>query len=483
MVKMKKLISMLLVAVMVLGLSGSVFAEGGVVTQDTTDIHTYLDIMGASIASGNGITSIDDESDLNSVLEYVKISVADDSAMIETVVEGNVVTYSPQLYQNQLGYNAENMAYGIDENLSSNIQLVRFTIEKNATLYSLLTPNQYMIGETVVSLGFYSQSNSTTYTYQFIANELTSLNAVVSDADMVAYELANYGAQPVQSVKQDMESFDVTFESETQVESSDTESGIGISAFSAPIVDDNGEPIKSEESKLIDQYIEMSKEGPIDLNPRNRALVPNIPDYVYSNNVYGWEGYDPGYNSNGMEIGYVVYHMPMIDFGNVMNYVSRYEVSTNFNISSQQFIHSFTITHNLWIQYFGTTGQSIIFDDRPGNARLVYEIQALDIRSATPSGYFTHMDNTSRLSSSFVSRVVSVAVGWTSVLSNMYDTYLTLSTSQFATGTRHPLPLYSRSLNVQQNSLVHPYDHLTVMGYGRNISAVSCGHDFRVYAR
>ena len=175
--------------------------------------------------------------------------------------------------------------------------------------------------------------------------------------------------------------------------------------------------------------------------------------------------------------------MPAIGSKNTLNYVARFQANTNINWNSQQFIHSFKITHNVWVQYIASSNRVYIIDDRAWNARLDFKA-TVDL--GTPhnkTGHFTHYSPSSVSTKTKVSRIAEVAFQWVPYVSKGKAAWNTLTSAKRTTGNTHPLNNYTKDLKGTQGKLIHPNDHVTIKGYGKNINNISYGYSYKVWAR
>jgi hypothetical protein len=436
-------------------------------------------------------TEIFSTNDFNSVLEHITLRMEGETAEIEATFEGRVVTFEPQLYQSRLINNAENSIFGIDERVSEGIQLVQFSVEENTEEFSLMLPNLHMIGETVVSLAFYSSIDQITYAYQFVANEISipKLAETLVDADELAgYELANFGGVPYHELAEEMASLDVDFDLDVEVVGVDEVDTLStdITSLSRTLVppaslsEISYESIK--ENLLFDSYIERSKEGSIFVGDgRGRNLIPGIPNSLYRRQTHGWTTSFGSY-VNRVATGYAVFHMPAVGTSrNTLNYVAR--VQAIYNRNGQDHIHSFMITHNVWIQYIASSNRIFIFDDRPFNARLEFEGTVWMRTPNNENGHFTHNAFSSISSASRLSRVMEAAIIWIPHVSSGRETWSALSSARRATGSWHPISSFSKYGEAKQNKLRRPGDHVTLNLWSSGLRTISYGARFTVRTR
>jgi hypothetical protein len=488
MLKLKKVISIALSFLMILSINSfDVQASSDGTEKHNDQMFVMEAVEGFAIPKSQETVEIESSSIPNSRLEYVNLSINFENANLETIIENQVVVFKPRLHQNTLGNNFENSIFGVDETVVSGIQLVRFSVERNTEEFSLIKPNFHMKGKTVVSLGFYSYGNDTTYLYQFAVDELSIPTVGESDLSeniLVEHELANFAGKPYQEVSAEMQEFEFSFEVENISVTGEQVNNSRMHDFSKSGNTEFDILEKTPEELLFDQYIEASKKGAISLESgRNaRNVVTGIPDSLYKTRKSGWTTTAPAY-VGGNSIGYAIYHMPAIGSNNTLNYVARVQASTNFNWNSQRFISSFKITHNVWVQYIASSNSVYIFDDRAWNARLDFEAEVFLSTPNNKTGYFTHYSPSSISNNSKLSRIANASIIWIPYVSSGIESWNTLTDAKRVTGTTHPLNLYTKRLDGTQSRLQYPNDHVTIEGIGKNINEITYGYSYTVWAR
>jgi hypothetical protein len=437
-------------------------------------------VKGISRTLSSEASIVKSDSDFNFLLDKVAIEINRDTAKIETNIGESNLMFTPTLHQSQLGYNASNTLFGITSEISEGFRLTKFTIEKSADPFSLLAPNQDMAGNTVVTLAFLNLRSEQTYYFQFTANDLSLPTGLVANDKLSDYELANFGAQPYEVIKADIDSLKAEVTEQINISEDKFSQSTDSQEKKAT------EPLAtSAESKLFDRLLEVSKNGPIQLNSISPfALVPNIPDYVYKSQTYGWEHKNQEYQNEGANaaraIGYSIFHMPDSTTGNVMNYVLRFESVVNYNWSSQQFVHSFLITHNLWVQYNKYQDTAFIFDDRAWNARIQVEAESR-LETKTTNGYFTHCETSGIQSGSFAKNIIKAILIWVPKLGDVTSTTDMLkSGTKIKTGGLHPTDRFAKNINISLDKLKEPGDHVIVKGLGSSIENISFGYSLNL---
>ena len=397
--------------------------------------------------------SIQEGATLDDVVIEINGTEANVSARIN--LNRRTMEFTSELYRNTLKRNAENSVFGVDRSLSLGYRLVTFSIEENADLFSLMGSNKHMVGETVVTLAFYSYSDMVTYAFQFVANELMIPSFITASEEMVVYELANFGGVSYQAVKDDMDLYytveldveEVTFHAEEIISNSNniellrTETGEYLPSLECleKII---FEP--SAEDLLFDKYIEISRTHSIYVGSEvgenmiaPLTVVPGIPNSTFRRpcRTFGWT-FAWGQWHSGVVTGFAVYHMPQLFSNNTLNYAARFRGVMNVN--GQSFIISFQMTHNVWVQFLASTGRVYIFDDRPWNARLSLTPRVWMSTPNNQRGHFTHHAFSSISSASRLSRVMEAALIWIPHVSSGRETWTTLTAARRTTGHWHP---------------------------------------------
>ena len=413
------------------------------------------------------------------IVDKVKLTVEGGIAKIETEITGEKVEFNPKLYRSQIVADSTNAIFGIDTNLSSGFRLTRFIIENEVEMPKLMNLHKDISKVNTIRLAFYNTINNKNYYLQFDTDQLDTSNIQAEEADIAIYELANFAAIPYEKVDADFHSLSMEYESES---SASAETSIEFQNLKKDNhFNKNFEVLEeSEDSKIINLLREQTKNTTKDFSYKSTSLPPNIPDYLYKSGTYGWEHKEFGYKKEGenasRNIGYYIYHMPVADSKNVLNYVMRYETVANYNFISQQFIHSFKITHNLWIKYLSHSNEVYIFDDRPSNARIVVETDNF-VKTNDNKAYFTHFQTSSITQGSLLMKIVRAVIGFVPKLGKATVLYEEISSgTKIETGSWHPTDRYAKEIRVKINNLIHPNDHSTVLGLGTSVKHISYGY-------
>ena len=427
--------------------------------------------------------AVNDNSEFNYILDRLSISLYDNFALINTEIDDMQIEFNPMLHRSQIGNNKSNKIIGVDSEPSYNFKLTRFIIEENAELFDLIEANEYMEGSTVISLAFYNELTNQIYSFQFRINDLNVPELDKDNTDMSIYELANFSALPYEQVAEDFQSLKLVIENESNLEVnrvmerrlSDIENGY------KKVFDTN------TDSEKIEWNIDNVRNRTVSTYWKKPSVVPDIDDTLYKSRKYGWEFKDLDYSKEGNNaartIGYAIYHMPMSDSSNTMNYVMRFESVTNYNFNSQQFTTSFKITHNLWVQYVAGRNLVQVFDERPSNARIKTTAK-VNVKIPSKRGSFTHYQSSGISHGSFLRRVARVLIYWVPKLSTLADTCEELiSGTKVQTGAIHPTDRYSKKLEVEQENLLYPGDHVTIQGIGTGIKNITYGYHCEVFVK
>lgn len=162
--------------------------------------------------------AVNDNSEFNYILDRLSISLYDNFALINTEIDDMQIEFNPMLHRSQIGNNKSNKIIGVDSEPSYNFKLTRFIIEENAELFDLIEANEYMEGNTVISLAFYNELTNQIYSFQFRINDLNVPELDKDNTDMSIYELANFSALPYEQVAEDFQSLKLVIENESNLE-------------------------------------------------------------------------------------------------------------------------------------------------------------------------------------------------------------------------------------------------------------------------
>ncbi|MFI3238758.1 MAG: hypothetical protein R3Y47_12170 [Lachnospiraceae bacterium] len=476
---LKKLISMTLVAVMTLSMGSTVFAMEN---EESYLKFSFEDIQGVSQQINSDTTPVDSTSDYNAILSNLNIEISGNKAILSAQLEEKDMEFEVLFYQSELGYNSSNSMFGLSSEESSGFRLTKFTIENDAHSFNLMAPNADMAGDKVITLGFYNSENENTSYFQFTANELVLPEVTITDEDMFDYELANFSAELYEEVIQDIYSLDM------QVSSEFTTEGYSNDLNSATLLNDIASEedyfSDSKEHKYFDYLLEESQNGPISLQTNARSLIDDIPDYLYESDTYKWTTKAGAYTQEttnvSRSIGYAIYHMPDTFTGNVLNYVMRFEAFSNINFSSQSFIHTYEVTHNVWIQYNEYQDSIYVFDDRAWNARIEAEANTY-VESNNNDGYFTHFVSSSISHGSIMTNILRAIIAWVPKLSEAVTSIEEITSgTKITTGSQHPTDKYALKVEAVMDHIKYPDDHVTIQGIGTQINSVNYGYSFTV---
>lgn len=471
---MKKILSFAVVLTMI-----TAFAQPMLVTaSENIENEIVIDqVPGISREQMTEVDPVQTEAEFNYTLDSIRLNINGNEAFVETDINDKHVVFHPTLHASQLTYNANNTVFGTSSEISENFQLYKFTVEENADGASLMKPNLHMAGNTVVSLAFYSMDDNQIYYFQFICNDIQMPSNLETEPEMAEYEMANFAAQPYEEVKEDLDSVDLEINEDVLVEKPEEmplEEVVPIEEALTDIM------APSKESQKLDAVIKRCEDGPVSVDPRSRALVPNIPDSLYKSQTSGWQTKKNAYVAEGSNAkrsnGYVIYHMPDYMSGNALNYAMRYEAVVNYNWSAQRFIHSVRITHNLWVQYIKSQNKTYIFDNRAWNARITTEGTSY-VESTAKKGYFTHFEQSAISQGSMVGKVLNTLISWVPYLGQVQqlsDTFT--SGTKITTGTVQPTSKYAKRVSSTVKNLIRPGDHITIVGTGSSVNSFTHGY-------
>lgn len=478
--KILRRISSMLVVFTILLSAISVNASAGV-----NEKYTFDNIIATSRQNWEEVKQIDTDQITKYTVDSVKLLMHDQSANLQIKNGEEILNFNIDLYQAQLGFNAENTIIGLSMSKDKEYELVKFNVEKNASKSSLLDGNSAMEGKTVATIAVHNHSNNRLDEFQVELSNVSVSELITLTEELVYYELAAFGSRPKAEVKSDFLSANLNFEiNETETfTKSDENDELKVIPFST--ISSSNNYYEGIESQKFSDLIEASKNGSISLNPKTRGLIPDISDSLYNASSYGWtkETGDYVYETSNVRrsIGYAIYHMPNYSTGNTLNYVARFEGFTNINFTSDIYINTFKVTHNVWIEYNDYSNSVYIFDDRAWNARIEIDPDVYIKTSLSSTGYFTHFSTSSIKNGSTSAKIAKFILGYVDYIGDaiaLYDTFS--SGTQITTGSLHPTNDLGKEIEAEQDNLIRPNDHVTIEGRGTDISTITYGYSYSV---
>lgn len=450
--------------------------------------YTYTNILGVYREGNTSEKIVKSKEDMNYILDNLDLNFDNDTLTISVNLEGQQIDFQTVLYPSQLGNNTENKILGIINNSgNSTYDILKLTIEKNADSSSLLVPNFYMEGNTVLSFALYNKFTLEEYYFQFPLEEDFNFDIVYTNAtnnlmanpsvsdDVMDTEISYFTLQPKTEFKKTFKAInEITMGKETTTSSNNTMI----------------EEIEDLKGQSIDELINISKEEAISLSNQTYSLIPNIPDSLYKVQQNGtWSNGDTGFDSSGNLVGYTIYHMNDSYSGNALNYVLRYYVSSRFNWSSNEFETSFNLSHNIWVQYIKSSNLVYVFDDRASNARILMSPEInMKINTAKDSdGYFVSRMTNANKNGSKANNIAQLIIGYVPYLSDVNNIYQTL-TSDTATGNNSKTwfeSSYTKEVKAKINNLKYApndkgysQDYIGMTIWGNNVNSVNHGYNW-----
>lgn len=459
---MRKILSFVLVFAMLIVNCMVAFA-----LNDDTRIIAMQNIRGIARCSDT-LTPVLSENEFNFTLDKLFLSINGDSASIQTTVNNSFISFQPNLYESRLTINYGNQIFGVDTNVVSGYQLVRFTIEKNANVVNLITPNSHFAGNTVVTVVFQHLSTNTDYFFQFVANEIDfptlsnkhlsnkssshsekSGNADIDKADeLLYYELANISSQRVENVIHSLKSIeDTSFGGQGSASVYD-------GMYSASLFD----------SKPISP---------------SRGVIDHVDDDVFKSGPAGWSYNNTGYVSTGTnevtDYAYAIHKTLDSYTGNITSFIATYQVVANFNWSSQQFSQGFIVTNNRWFVYLPTTFVLHEFVYPQVYCMRVMADAHTTISANNQAGHFSTYSTSSTSRTSIQSYIFSILLG---VVPGLDVVTAVFQSGTTQTGAIFTCPNYTKSLDARAKELLNPGDQVTVVGTGTDITNFNYSYNY-----
>lgn len=480
-------------------LSTSIMASNILVTQaaeidnSSKQKYTYNEVLGVYRDGNTPKEIVEDKEDMNYILEDLIIDFNSDSINLTTHINNEKITIDASLYPSQLNAETPNKILGIADSIeSANYDVLKLTIDQKADSSTLLLPNMHLEGNTVISFALYNRTTLEEYYFQFpvnsfdfdsaysmASNNLTNKPSLADD--VMDTEVAYFALQPKSEIEKTFKAID------------------GMSSQNEGSVSDKSQFTNSEindlEGEEINQLLEMSKEGSINLSPQTYLLIPNIPDWLYKVQENGtWTNGDTGFDSNGNLVGYTIYHMNDSYSGNALNYALRYYVSSRFNWVSNEFETSFNLSHNVWVQYVKNSNSIYLFDDRASNARIIMSPEIyFEVNIPKDSdGYFVSRMTNACKNGNIADNIAQLLIGYVPYLSDANKLYQTL-TSSTATGNNSKIWFeynYTKearakisNLKYAPNDRGYAQDYIGMTIWANNVNSVNHGYKWTCYAK
>ena len=301
------------------------------------------------------------ESDFNYVIDNVSLSIRHNTARINTTIDGRVVEFNPLLFNSQLGFNADNTLFGVYDGTSSGFSLLRFTMERDSMIYSLVPPNLYMVGETVVTIILYNYENRMSYFFQFIAKDISFpvlfTRFLHDEYELINLELKNFIALP--------EEF-CLFE----IHSGEIESPLFIGYL---------EGIFGEFDNF-DDYVEFD-DFIIEMTPTSNSIIPDFPDSRFFSHRRGWNNWSgPGwrriFHNAAQRVSFYeapifgVYMVEALFVGEHWHYFMRILGTAHNRPNSGHFDIDVFVTHSGWMWHHLHTS-TLTWDGRTSSQRII----------------------------------------------------------------------------------------------------------------
>lgn len=451
--------------------------------------YVYDDIVGVYRQNKENGGIVESSEDMNYVLDTLDIKFCDSFVELNTIINNKEISIKSLLYSAQLGKNAENKIIGVEnENTSEEYGILKLIIEKDADESTLLVPNMYLKGQTVLSLALYNKYTGEQYYFQIPLENFDFENIYIkamenfsisntTKEEIFTLELAYFSMQPIND-------FQDTISSEGEIVFENA--GVKGMIDDSSVLEENGNTIEDlEGNNTYDEIMESENDSVASSTP----LIPNIPNSQYKIKQHGtWTYNNTGYVKNGNTsnlVGYVIYHMYDFYSGNALNYVLRYYTITRFNWLSNEFENSFNLSHNLWVEYIKSYNKSYIFDDKPTHARILIspEVQLRVIAKKSKNGYFVSKQTNARKTGGIAPKLAKIIIGYTPYLSDVHNIYTTLTEDVYKGNDSKvwfdPSYNYTRSVKVKMNNLKragnnnnYVYDYIGLTVWGNNVKSI-----------
>ena len=314
-------------------------------------------------------------------VDHVFLEAVGNELQFAMLIDGFAINKTFSLHASAIQGNKREVLIGSDdmeeEQGEHAVRTRRVVLEEKSNGFLLSERNDDLLGHSVASFVFSDDIASVAYVLQFnidgfpISRVFDSVGNISTpdfdSSDIVDLELSYITLMNSEDIRDAFQAVDGL----SGEHSLDDVSPLMDHVFDA-----------DEERAVIDEL----STAPVDYQYKAASLIPDIPDYLYQKQENGtWTMHNSGYDDRGSGNGYAIYHMNDPISRNVQNYVLRFYMTTfrQDGAPDGQLETSFCLSHNLWVQYVGSTGRVFIFDDRSSNARLL----------VSPSLYYEVQDN------------------------------------------------------------------------------------------
>jgi len=392
------------------------------------------------------------ETEFNYNFDEVRLSIDGNMANVQIKTNGTVVEFNPIMHNSQLGRNAENTMFGVDTERSVGFELLQFTLERSAPIYSLAKPNWYMAGNDIASLVIFNYNSRYVYFFQFIINELKLPILMVpficeDDNTLIQLELANFAAVQVDVVAESFDSKHIEISNSLTV--------------SAP-------------SALDGDWAETRNELPLSVSPLSGEIITDFPDSLFTNTFRpGWNERDTAWrlrHSNPAQQHHIheraslrVYTHHNSFTSEHWHFTMRLIVTADLRWNAPLFDMDVVVTHSGWMWHCLFTS-NLNWDPRTSAQRI--EVNEAHIMMQINNGEFNSVDVTSITRGSRNSRIARLAIRHIPRVGAIADSLIEIFTSgdRVQTGTTIALrrpdgrPVYY--VRVHENRLQRVGDQL-----------------------
>ena len=410
---MKKIICAVLSMLITVSTVSSTFAftyghNAGVLTQ-----YELTDVKGVVFSSFDLDEVVFDDTDLNFLADSISLQpMADNSIRLDVVMGDELVTFVPKLYLSKFFINPENTIIRVVDDLrDSTFELINFRIEKDANSISLLKPNIYLEGETVLSLGIYNPTNQDIYFFQTSLDNFDMDNLLL---ELSKQEKSDYSDDELLNKEIDYLTLKIN---EPRARSTNTISNFFISEQEI-LQNYSTDTTLDEMIRLSDgKVVVMSEQRILTHAGISSSVFRNAPYNQWSDHFYGWT----------TPHGYSLYCMRFAGTDNKILYFMRYYIS--FGVSGNVFNTSFSISHNIQVLYNIYTGELGIFDDRTSAAHITIDPTiwaAVHNTRSNTGGYIQRGMYTLTQNASWRNNIPVAIMGMVPRLDVLYSVYETL---------------------------------------------------------
>jgi len=426
----------------------------------------------AAVFSGGEMKTIQSEEELSVIFDQQQVHYSDGKMALKfvmnTATEHKNVDIEVKLYPSQISLFKHNTIVGKMVSINDPFDLLSFRIEKNSTSSTLLKPNLYMEGHTVLTVGVFNKNTNVTYYYQQLADEL-NIDEMI------------YGASKNLSQDGLLEEDLINIEQDylllkPQNHNSLLEEGLQAQHnIIGTLSSDQGED--QNNTNTIKQSLDLA----------SNSLLYRVPDSIFkSGEINKWYNFNNTSDPAPYAYSYITFKFAGTD--NRLTYIVFLDLPVNVNWGGQEFSLQLTVRDNVSVLYNVYTGDMGLFGD---DNRIKVNDIALTQTSKTKDGVFNARYYTGYKTGSRIWNIAKAIISWIPYIGTAptsYD-YLTAS-GDTETGKWFTYPSTAKAqsnayngkiineIAVQDSGLKNKNDYFLLQTKGNEIDSITWGFSF-----